>query len=171
MGEAGCVKDGVFQNLEVNGFANINNTRSMVQQKVIYSPIPAAVTAAAALVAEKVFYLPTRSIITSIEIVCVDAPTITSGDIGYQVGTATTGVDLVAAGTADNILNGGTTVLQGAYYSLTLTGDTVASDPNPAAAVRANLGINPKPYYLQLTATQAASVVGSFAWIVTYKQF
>ena len=47
--------------------------------------------------------------ITSIDIVCTSAPTLTgAGDIGYKVGTATGGAQLVAAIT-DQILDGGTT--------------------------------------------------------------
>ena len=108
MGEVGCSKDGSFQNLEVNGFASINNTKTMIQQKIIYSRLHLTDN-----IEEKIFWLPPRSLITSIELVCVGAPTIASGDIGYKVGTTSTGAQLVAAIT-DQILDGGTTVPAGA---------------------------------------------------------
>ena len=172
MGESGCVQDGVFQNLEVNGFATINNTRSMVQQKVIYSPNPATDAADAAKVAQKVFYLPTRSIITSIEVVCVREAVIALGKIGYKVGIAPSGAELVLEGTKDQILKDGTKVPIGSYYKLAaFQGDTPNTNAAPLAATRVNIGIDPKPYYLQLTATTASSAIGRFAWIVTYKQF
>lgn len=181
MGEVGCSKDGSFQNLEVNGFASIKNTKTMVQQEIIYSRLSLNDGNE-----EKIFWLPPRSLITSIELVCVEAPTIASGDIGYKVGTDSTGAQLVAAIT-DQILDGGTTVPAGAYYNIThytdtgtanrlvnmIVGDTDISDASPAAAVRVNTTTAPKGYYLQLTNTQNPSEAnrGNFAWIVSYKQF
>jgi hypothetical protein len=183
MGEVGCSKDGSFQNLEVNGFASINNTKTMVQQKIIYSRLHLENNGE-----EKIFWLPPKSLIASIEIVVVGRPTIPSGKIGYKVGTAPNGDQLVAP-IADQLLDGGTTITPGAYYNIThllstgtnanrlvsmIRGDTAISTNTSVAAVRVNTLDVPKPYYLKLTHTEcpeAADKQGNFAWIVSYKQF
>ena len=117
---------------------------------------------------EVTFAQPARSIITSIQLVCTSAPTITTGDIGYKVGTATGGAQLVAAAT-DAILDGGTTVPEGAHYTTTLL-DTTASDASPAASPRVNTAINStRDIFLQITNTQNASANGLFTWIIAYK--
>ena len=56
---------------------------------------------------------PANSILTECYIVCVKAPTIVSGDIGYDVGTTAAGGEIIAA-QADEILDAGTTVVTGA---------------------------------------------------------
>ena len=99
---------------------------------------------------------------------CTSAPTVASGDIGYKVGTATGGAQLVAAST-DEILDGGTTVAEGAHYTLTLL-DTTASDAAPALSPRVNTAINStRNIFLQITNTTTASAQGLFTWIVAYK--
>ena len=114
------------------------------------------------------FAQPARSVITSIQLVCTSAPTVASGDIGYKVGTATGGAQLVAAST-DEILDGGTTVAEGAHYTLTLL-DTTASDAAPALSPRVNTAINStRNIFLQITNTTTASAQGLFTWIVAYK--
>ena len=117
---------------------------------------------------EVTFAQPARSIITSIQLVCTSAPTVASGDIGYKVGTATGGAQLVAAST-DEILDGGTTVAEGAHYSLTLL-DTTASDAAPAISPRVNTSINStRDIFLQITNTTTASAQGLFTWVIAYK--
>ena len=117
---------------------------------------------------EVTFAQPARSIITSIQLVCTSAPTVASGDIGYKVGTATGGAQLVAAST-DEILDGGTTVAEGAHFTTTLL-DTTASDAAPAASPRVNTAINStKDIFLQITNTTTASAQGLFTWIIAYK--
>ena len=117
---------------------------------------------------EVIFAQPARSIITSIQLVCTSAPTVTTGDIGYKVGTATGGAQLVAAA-ADDILDGGTTVPAGAHYTTTLL-DTTASDASPAASPRVNTAINStRDIFLQITNTTNASEQGLFTWIIAYK--
>mgnify|MGYP001204287818 FL=1 len=118
---------------------------------------------------EVTFSQPAKTIITSIQLVCTSAPTVASGDIGYKVGTATGGAQLVTAST-DEILDGGTTVAAGAHYSLTLL-DTTASDASPAASPRVNTGTSARNIFLQITNTTTASDQGGFTWIVAYKQY
>ena len=108
---------------------------------------------------------PKNTVIKSITIVATTAAAVSTGDIGYKVGTTTGGVDVVAAAT-DGILDGGTAVPAGATYNLALVG-TVASDPTPAAnpsytAVKRTL-------YFGITHTTTASDQGYYKWLVEYQ--
>jgi hypothetical protein len=75
------------------------------------------------------FTQPANTIITNIKIFCDTAPVIATGDIGYEVGTSSTGAQIVAAIT-DEILDGGTTVVVGNVTTTTL----VATTQNAATA-------------------------------------
>ena len=64
------------------------------------------------------FTQPANTIITDIKIFFCDvAPVIGTGDIGYEVGTSSSGAQIVAAQT-DEILDGGTTVV---VHNVTVT--------------------------------------------------
>ena len=117
---------------------------------------------------EVTFSQPAKTIITSIQLVCTSAPTVASGDIGYKVGTATGGAQLVAADT-DGLLDGGTTIVEGAHYSFTLN-DTSVGATAPASP-RVNTGTSARNIFLQITNTTTASAQGGFTWIVAYKQY
>ena len=80
---------------------------------------------------------PANSVLTNCYIVCTDALAITSGDVGYSVGTAAAGVQIIAAA-ADEILDGGTDVAVGA---VTYPGMGV-SLPGGDAAADAKVGID-----------------------------
>ena len=80
---------------------------------------------------------PANSVITDLYIVCTDALAITSGDVGYSVGTAAAGAQLIAAA-ADEILDGGTDVAIGA---VTYPGMGV-SLPAGDSAAQAKVGID-----------------------------
>ena len=128
--------------------------------------VPCAATAGTN---EVTFSQPNNTVITSIQLVCTSAPTVASGDIGFKVGTATGGAQLVAAIT-DHILDGGTTVPAGAHYATTLL-DTTSSDASPAASPRSNVSGAARNIFCQITTTTNASAVGNFAFIINYKQF
>jgi len=101
---------------------------------------------------------PANTRLTRMWIVCTSAPTIASGDIGYEVGTASSGAQIVATST-DTILDGGTTIAVGKSKEVTLiaTGDASAQVQNTTAA---------RTIYLNLIATTDASVQGEFMWII-----
>jgi len=113
------------------------------------------------------FSQPDNTVITKIELVVTSAPTVALGDIGFKVGTASGGAQLVAAA-ADQILDGGTTVPAGAHYDTTLL-DTTASDAAPAASPRVNVSGLARDIFLQITNTTNASAVGEIKWLVSYK--
>jgi hypothetical protein len=113
------------------------------------------------------FSQPDNTVITKIELVVTSAPTVALGDIGFKVGTATGGAQLVAAA-ADQILDGGTTVPAGAHYDTTLL-DTTPSDAAPAASPRVNVSGLARDIFLQITNTTNASASGEIKWLVSYK--
>jgi len=117
---------------------------------------------------EVTFSQPDNTIITGIGILVTSAPTIASGNIGWKVGTATGGAQLVAAD-ADGILAVGTTVPAGAHYDLTLL-DTAVANASPAASPRVNVSGAAKSIFLQITNSTNASASGAITWYVRYSQ-
>ena len=79
------------------------------------------------------FTQPANTIITNIKIFCATAPVIGTGDIGYEVGTSTSGAQIVAA-IADEILDGGTTVVVGNVSTTTLVATTQNASTAPISA-------------------------------------
>ena len=113
------------------------------------------------------FAQPANTVITKISIVCVTAPTVATGDIGFEVGTSSSGAQIVAT-VADEILDGGTTVPAGALYNATLITGTVASDAAPAASpLYASAA---RDIYLNITNTTTPTARGSFKWFIEYSQ-
>ena len=155
---------GVFTNVfEINSSGAYTGTQLVGQGTVTTAKVNAT-----AGTNEVTFSQPARSIITSIQLVCTSSPTVASGDIGLKVGTATGGAQLVAAAT-DEILDGGTTVAEGANYTTTLL-DTTASDASPAVSSRVTTSINSaRDIFLQITNTTTASDQGLFTWVINYK--
>ena len=163
---------GATKNSTTGAFTNnfqIDSSGNYVGTLMIGQGITNVPCAATAGTNEVEFSQPNNTVITSIQIVCTSAPTVASGDIGFKVGTATGGAQLVAAAT-DQILDGGTTVPAGAHYPLTLL-DTTGSDASPAASPRSNVSGAARNIFCQITTTTNASAVGNFAFIVNYKQF
>ena len=154
---------GVFtNNFEINSSGDYVGTKLQGQDIVATAKVNAT-----AGTNEVTYAQPARSIITSIQLVCTSSPTVASGDIGFKVGTATGGAQLVAADT-DQILDGGTTVAEGAHYSTTLLDTTVGA--SPAISPRVNTSINStRDIFLQITNTTTASDQGLFTWIIAYK--
>jgi hypothetical protein len=163
---------GATKNSTTGAFTNvfrIDASGNYVGTLMIGQGIANVPCAATAGTNEVTFSQPDNTVITSIQIVCQSAPTVASGDIGFKVGTATGGAQLVAAAT-DQILDGGTTVPAGAHYPLTLL-DTTGSDASPAASPRSNVSGAARNIFCQITTTTNASAVGNFAFIINYKQF
>jgi hypothetical protein len=88
------------------------------------------------------------------------------GDIGYEVGTSSSGAQIVAAIT-DEILDGGTTVVVGNVTTTTL----VATTQNAATApISAQYASAERTIYCNITNTVDATTAGSFTFIVEYVQ-
>ena len=112
------------------------------------------------------FAQPANTVITKISVLCVTAATVATGDIGIEVGTSSSGSQIVATA-ADEILDGGTSVPAGAFYNTTLL-NTTASDAAPAASpLYASAA---RDIYLNITNTTTPSARGSFRWLIEYSQ-
>ena len=112
------------------------------------------------------FSQPANTVIKSISVLCVTAAEVASGDIGFEVGTSSSGAEIVATA-ADEILDGGTDVPAGAYYNTTLL-NTTASDAAPAASpLYASAA---RTIYLNITNTTTPVSRGSFKWVIEYSQ-
>ena len=165
---------GATKNTSTGVFTNvfeINSSGEYTGTKLVGQGTADAIVASTAGTTEVQFSQPDNSIITSIDIVCTSAPTLTgAGDIGYKVGTATGGAQLVAAVT-DAILDGGTTVPAGAGYNLTLINTTGTSTKTVSPA--ANVTGAARNIFLQITNTVnvSGSNNGNFRFIVNVQQF
>ena len=112
------------------------------------------------------FTQPANTIITNIKIFCATAPVIGSGDIGYEVGTSSSGAEIVAAIT-DEILDGGTTVVLGNVTTTTLVVQTQNAATAPASVQYASAE---RTIYCNVTNTADATTAGSFTFIIEYVQ-
>ena len=101
---------------------------------------------------------PANTLLTRIWVVVTTAPTISSGDIGYEVGTSSSGAQIVA-NSSDTILDGGTTLAAGLgkEVALVAVGDASAGLHGSSAS---------STLYFNLIATTDASVQGEFMWII-----
>ena len=112
------------------------------------------------------FTQPANTIITDIKIWCVTAPVIGTGDIGYEVGTSSSGAQIVAAVT-DEILDGGTTVVQNNVTTTTLVTQTQSGTTAPASVQHTSAE---RTIYCNITNTVDATTAGSFTFIIEYVQ-
>jgi len=112
------------------------------------------------------FTQPANTIITNIKIFCVTAPVIGTGDIGYEVGTSSSGAQIVAAQT-DEILVGGTTVVVGNVTVTDLVLQTQDATTAPASVQYASAE---RTIYCNITNTVDATTAGSFTFIIEYVQ-
>ena len=112
------------------------------------------------------FVQPANTIITDIKIFCDTAPVIGTGDIGYEVGTSSSGAQIVAA-VADEILDGGTTVVVHNVTTTTLVVQTQSGTTAPASVQYTDAARN---IFCNITNTVNATTAGSFTFIIEYVQ-
>ena len=112
------------------------------------------------------FTQPANTIITDIKIFCVTAPVIGTGDIGYEVGTSSSGAQIVAAVT-DEILDGGTTVVVGNVTTTSLVLQTQSGTTAPASVQYTSAE---RTIFCNITNTVDATTAGSFTFIIEYVQ-
>ena len=110
------------------------------------------------------FTQPANTILTNISIICITAPVIGTGDIGFEVGTSSSGAQIVAAIT-DQILDGGTTVVVGYVVNLTLVATTESTTTAP---VSAQYTASERTIYCNITNTVDSTTAGSFTFIIEY---
>ena len=112
------------------------------------------------------FAQPANTIITGITIFCATAPVCGSGDIGYEVGTSSSGAQIVAAQT-DEILDAGTTVVVGSVTQTALVLQTQDAATAPISVQYASAARN---VFCNITNTVNATTAGSFTFIIEYVQ-
>ena len=112
------------------------------------------------------FVQPAGTVITDIKIFCVTAPVIGSGDIGYEVGTSSSGAQIVAT-QADEILAGGTTVVVG---NVTLTSLVLQTQDATTAPVSVQYAAAARNIFCNITNTVDATTAGSFTFVIEYIQ-
>ena len=106
------------------------------------------------------FIQPAHTVITHIDLHCDEAVVLGSGDVGYEVGTTSSGADIVAAVT-DGIVDGNTAVAVGRHLHLTLVAMTDdGTDSIHGTSVDRSIFFN-------ITNTVAATTPGSFTFYVT----
>jgi|TARA_R100001224_G_C4014238_1_gene147170 hypothetical protein len=110
------------------------------------------------------FAQPANTIITDIKILCASAPTIPSGDIGYEVGTTSSGAQIVAAQT-DEILDAGTTVVVG---NVTQTALVLQTQDDTTAPASVQYTSSARTVYCNITNTTNATAAGSFTFLISY---
>jgi hypothetical protein len=112
------------------------------------------------------FTQPANTIITNIKIFCATAPVIGTGDIGYEVGTSSSGAQIVAAVT-DQILDGGTTVVIG---NVTLPSLVLQTESGTTAPASVQYTSAERTIYCNITNTVNSTTDGSFTFIIEYVQ-
>ena len=112
------------------------------------------------------FTQPANTIITNIKIFCATAPVIGTGDIGYEVGTSSSGAQIVAAQT-DEILDGGTTVVVG---NVTVTDLVLQTQDGTTAPASVQYTSAARTIYCNITNTVNSTTDGSFTFIIEYVQ-
>ena len=112
------------------------------------------------------FSQPANTVIRRISLLCVTTATVLSGNIGYEVGTSSSGAQIVATD-ADDVLASGTSVPAGAFYNTTLLNTTAQSASPAASPLYASAA---RDIYLNITNTTTPSARGSFRWVIEYSQ-
>ena len=145
-----------------------NGTGSVLSKAIKHTAIVdlALPIAGAGATLEATFSQPANTIITAISIFCETSPVVASGDIGFKVGNATGGAQLVAAAT-DGILDGGTTIVVGHVRPLTLV---AVAAKTATAAVDLHYTSSARNVFLQVSHTTASTTIGAFKFIIEYDQ-
>ena len=150
----------VKDNLTVNGDVL---SKAVKHTAIVDLALPIA---GAGATLEATFSQPANTIITAISIFCETSPVVASGDIGFKVGNATGGAQLVAAAT-DGILDGGTTIVVGHVRPLTLV---AVAAKTATAAVDLHYTSSARNVFLQVSHTTASTTIGAFKFIIEYDQ-
>ena len=112
------------------------------------------------------FTQPADTIITNIKIFCDVAPVIGEGDIGYEVGTSSSGSQIVAT-QADEILDAGTTVV---VHNVTVTALVLQTQDGTTAPASVQYTDAERTIFCNITNTVNATTAGSFTFIIEYVQ-
>jgi hypothetical protein len=161
---------GATQNTSTGAYTNnfvINSTGTQVTSPaIVLQGLATGTLSATTGDSITTFAQPANTVITRISILCVTTATVASGNIGFEVGTTSSGADIVATD-ANDVLAAGTSVPAGAFYNTTLLNTTAQSASPAASPLYASAA---RTIYLNITNTTTASARGSFKWIIEYSQ-
>ena len=108
-------------------------------------------------------FQPANTIIDDAFVICLTAPTITSGNVGISIDSSAhedvAGDADILAGTATNIIGGSTTIAINTLITLDITGATTLRH---TAANRS--------LFIRVTTSTALSVAGNFRLVINYKK-
>ena len=153
-----------FQSVDKSSTTGAVTTRVVLGKGVGYASGVTVNTTAGDSGAIGEFTQPANTVLTNISIICITAPVIGSGDIGFEVGTSSSGAELVAAIT-DQILDAGTTVVVGNVVNCTLVAQTESGTTAPASVQYTS---SERTVYCNITNTVDATTAGSFTFIIEY---
>ncbi len=108
---------------------------------------------------------PANTLITQIDVWCVTAPVIATGNIGYEVGTVS-GQGEIVAEIADELLDGGTTGL--AINSVAQTSLVEVTQSQTSFVVSAQYTGADRNIFCNITNSANASTTGSFTFVIQY---
>ena len=161
---------GATQNTSTGAYTNnfvINSTGTQVTSPaIVLQGLATGTLSATTGDSITTFAQPANTVITRISILCVTTATVASGNIGFEVGTTSSGAEIVATD-ANDILAAGTSVPAGAFYNTTLLNTTAQSASPAASPLYASAA---RDIYLNITNTTTPSARGSFKWIIEYSQ-
>ena len=119
---------------------------------------------------------PANTFVEEVYVRVVDAPVISSGDIGFIMGydSDSTGTTVVNGGT-DGLLDGGTTIAAGTIYKISGTAGfalgTMATGDTTSETANASLKVANTLLYGRISATTAASTQGKLEIHVVFRHF
>jgi hypothetical protein len=161
---------GATQNTSTGAYTNnfvINSTGTQITSPaIVLQGLATGTLSATTGDSITTFAQPANTVITRISILCVTTATVASGNIGFEVGTTSSGAEIVATD-ANDILAAGTSVPAGAFYNTTLLNTTAQSASPAASPLYASAA---RDIYLNLTNTTTPTARGSFKWIIEYTQ-
>ena len=153
-----------FQSIDKSSSTGAYTTRVVLGKGVGYASGVTVNSTAGDSGAIGEFTQPANTVLTNISIICITAPVIGTGDIGFEVGTSSSGAQLVAAIT-DQILDGGTTVVVGNVVNCTLVAQTESGTTAPASVQYTS---SERTVYCNITNTVDSTTAGSFTFIIEY---
>ena len=112
----------------------------------------------------KTWVQPANTLITQIDVWCALAPTVATGDIGYEVGTSS-GSGQIVANIINEILDGGTTVV---INSVAQTALVQVTQSDTSFVISAQYTGVARDIFCNITNTTNASTEGSFTFVISY---
>ena len=153
-----------------NGFQDIDKNATTGEiDNTYYLQRVGRITAGCVSSADSIvsFMQPANTLLSKITIVCTSAPEISTGDIGFEIGTTSSIGDIVAA-LPDNLLDGGTAVEVGAVSPCTL----VASSTTGAATHLTSIhyAAAERTVFCNITTSTAVTTAGEFTFLIEFDQ-